>query len=427
MNLRELNYILIPKRAGSWERFAASRTGRVLGPFLEVLGSATTEGQVLFVVMLIAGAAGIDVRYSHLYLVFSGLFGLLVTALLLRPLGLIRASELSVDLEHPASVVAGERILFTLVLRNTGRRPLYALRVSGPFLPWDGSFEGPRPGLAMLAPGEVARLSVGGRFLVRGPRALGTFSVGSIRPLGLARGNRRPSPVPRFAVLPRMVTVLDMPLPPWRFAELGAPQSAFGGESYELLGVRPYRTGDRLRDLHARATARHGEPIVREMRQESRRHAAVVVDLTATTERELVDVTLGVAMGAVAHLVRHNVAVELCVLGATPRRLAVGERAASVAAAWEMLAGVEAGRRSGAGQADPLAALGELGGAAWTAAYLLVAHGPDDAPYARAEALRRLPLVLRTVVVVGRTKAPPPAADRTFTLSELQAGVAVTL
>ena len=258
MNLRELNYILIPKSAGSWEQFQSTRTGRLVLPFLEVVGSATKEGQAVFVAMLVTGAAGIDVRYSHLYLVFSGLFGLLITALLLRPLGFVRAAELGVDVEHPPKVVSGEPLTITLVLHNTGARPLYALRVSGPFLPWDGSYHGPPPAVDLLRPGETARLPVTARFLVRGARSLGPFSVGSIRPLGLARGNRRPSPPLRFIVLPRAVRVVEMPLPPWRYVHLGSPQAAAGGESLELLGVRPYRAGDRPRDLHWRAWARHG-------------------------------------------------------------------------------------------------------------------------------------------------------------------------
>lgn len=423
MNLRELNYILIPKSAGSWERWAESRTGRIVQPFFEVLGSATTEGQIAFVAMLITGAAGIDVRYSQLYLVFSGLFGLLVSALLLRPLGMIRAHELRVTAEHPACVVAGEPLTITIVLNNTGARPLYALRVSGPFMPWDGSYVGPRPSLDVLELGGVARLPVVTRFLVRGARSIGPFNVGSVRPLGLARGNRRPSPPLRFVVLPRVIPVVDMPLPPWRFVSFGAPQAAMGGESFELLGVRPYRAGDRPRDLHARAWARHGEPIVREMRQESHRRAGVLVDLTATTRRETIDLALGLAAGMVQFLVAQQVVVDLCVLGVRASTLVVGDRAAPVAAAWEMLALVEAGAPADASQAD----LGQFGVTGWSAANVVVAHGASPDPYVRLEGLRHLPLEIRSCAVRERARGERPPVDHVFEEAALAASTGVTL
>ena len=423
MNLRELNYILIPKRSGSWERWAQSRVGRFLTPPLEVLSSITAEGQVVFVAMLITGAAGVDVKYSSLYLVFSGFLGLLVSALLLRPLGAIRAEELVVGVEHPEQVVSGEGLAVTLVLRNTGARPLYALRISGPFLPWDGTYEGSRPSVSLLGVGEVARLTVTTRFLVRGARTLGAFSVGSVRPLGLARGNRQRSPALRFNVLPRLLTVIDMPLPPWRYVSFGSPQSAMGGESFELLGVRPYRQGDRPRDLHARASARHGEPIVREMRQESHRRAGVLVDLTAAPGREVVDAALGLAAGMVQFLANRKVVVDLCVLGRRPCALTVGERAAPLSAAWEMLALVEAGPPEPGFTADP----GQFGLTTWSAGHVVVAHGADPSPYVRLRALGAIGLPLRSYAVVERPRGERPPVDHVFEETTLRANTGVAL
>jgi len=39
------------------------------------------------------------------------------------------------------------------------------------------------------------------------------------------------------------------------------------GDATDLLGVRPYRPGDPVRDLHARSWARHGSPMVREYQE----------------------------------------------------------------------------------------------------------------------------------------------------------------
>jgi uncharacterized protein (DUF58 family) len=412
VNLRELNYILIPKSGFSLERWETSRTGRVLRPFVEVFAAATTEGQALFVAMLVTGAAGVDVRYSHLYLVFSGLFGLLVAALLLRPLAAIRPGELRVAVEHPAAVVSGEALTVTLVLENTGDRPLHALRVSGPFLPWDGQWDAARPAVAALAPGEVVRVSTAVRFLVRGARRLDPFGVASVRPLGLARGNRRPSPALRFTVLPREVPVATLPLPPWQAAVRAAPMGAARGlgDGEELLGVRPYRPGDRLRDLHPRAWARHGQPIVREMQAERLRRALVLVDVTGCRRRETVDAALGLAMGLVAFLVRNHVEVEVVGLGRAPRALAVGERGAGPALAAELLAQLEAGASAEPGL-DAATVLGRL---PVGAVHAVRAIDAGDRPSAiLSELAVHVPWV-RTYGVRRAARGTPPVADFVF-------------
>ncbi len=423
MNLRELNHILIPKAAFTWDAWERTRTGRVLRPLVEVLGSITTEGQVVFVAMLIAGAAGIDVRFSHLYLVFSGLFGLMVAALLLRPLGYIAADELHIRVEHPAHVTAGSPLLFTLVLRNTGRRTLHALRVSGPFLPWDGQYDGAAPQLSVLAVGAEARLTIQTRFLVRGARTIGAFTVGSVRPLGLARGNRLRSAMPRFMVLPQRVPVVELPLPPLRYAALGQPSASIAGESFELLGVRPYRPGDRPRDLHARAWARHGIPLVRELRHESHRRAGVIVDLTAQPSRELADVALGLAGGLAQYLVDHGVVVDVAVIGQQVKSVTVGARAAGIEAAWELLALAEVGA-SEASTAAP----GCLPWRAWSACHAVVAHtgtGTEQAAWDRLETLRAQSVELRTYAARDRVRGTTPAADWIFEEKALRAGTPV--
>jgi uncharacterized protein (DUF58 family) len=50
------------------------------------------------------------------------------------------------------------------------------------------------------------------------------------------------------------------------------------GDSEEFVGLREYRPGDRLRDLHHLAWARHGRPIVREYNQEYLTRIAMAVD-----------------------------------------------------------------------------------------------------------------------------------------------------
>ena len=349
MNLRELNYILIPKSlthsGRAFDAWETSRLARLLGPLLRVLGSVTTEGIVVFVALLISGAAGIDVRYSHLYLVFCGLFGLLMSALLLRPIARLDARLVDVWLEHSPRVIAQEALSIEVAIRNRGTRPISWIQVRLPFLPWDAQSLRPPETLSSVAPGETRHVNVSLKLQVRGARTLGRFSAGSIAPLGLATGNALRTPPLQVTVLPRVVPVVIPGGLALRPTVGGTGMGARSGESFELLGVRPYRPGDRPRDLHQRAWARHGVPMVRELRQVMVRRACVAVDLTqlgAARRRETVDAALGLAAGAISALSLGETGVELLVLGRRVLHWSSGVGRVNVELAMDLLALAEA-------------------------------------------------------------------------------------
>lgn len=342
MNLRELNYILIPRSTERFDGWNRTRAGRIAEFVTTPLHSLTREGQVLIVATLIAGAAGIDVRFSHLYLVFCGLVGLLVAAFLSRPIARIGAVELRI--EHPPRVAVGEAVRFTAVVRNTGRHPVYALRIHGPFLPWDGTWISRRPGIGYLAPGAEARVVLSASFLVRGERYIGRFNVASIRPLGLMHGRRVVSGPVRIRVVPPVVPIHAPPPPAVAAPPEGRGRSRIRGESFELLGVRPYRRGDRLRDLHARSWARLGEPMVREYRTAMRRRVRVALfGAMEKPDREGFDGAASLAASLVAWAARGETRVELVVATAQPGTIIVGHDGSAFERALDLLATAEPG------------------------------------------------------------------------------------
>lgn len=361
MNLRELNYILIPRSTERFDGWNRTPAGRFAEWLTTPLHGLTREGQVLVVATLISAAAGIDVRFSHLYLVFCGLFGLWVAAFVTRPFA--RVDGLALRIEHPRRTAAGEPITFTAVLHNRGTRPLYALRVYGPFLPWDGTWIARRPGVGHLAPGAEARVVLSARFLVRGERYIGRFSAASIRPLGLMRGRRVTSEPVRLTVVPPVVPV-RAPAPPAVAAPPeGRARSRVGGESFELLGVRPYRVGDRIRDLHARSWARLGEPMVREYRTALRRRVRVALyGPMRRPEREAFDGAASLAASLVAWAAEGETRVELIIAAEPPGAVIVGHDASAFERALDLLAAAgpgpcaDAEARAGAGLArgEPL-------------------------------------------------------------------------
>lgn len=413
MNLRRLNYILIPR---STERFDALTHGPI-GRRLRHLMALTPEGQILTVATLVSAAAGIDVRFSHLYLVFCGLFGLLLAAFLCRPLARIR--ELDVRVEHPPRLTAGETATFTVVLRNTSDRDLWHLRVSGPFLPWDGTWTSPRPGLAHLPAGAEARVTLTARFTERGDRYLGRFTVASVRPLGLMRGTAIYTDPVRLTVVPRIIE-LHAPAPAPVAALRRGAHRAGAGESFELLGVRPYRTGDRIRDLHARSWARLGEPMVREYRQPHERRIRVALH-AATDHRETLDAACTLAASLIAHANRAHATTELVTLGPDGvTHLTIGPDAAALDRALDLLATLEPGELPPdlAADADAhIAARLAPGERLW----LILTDDATPAPAlaARAPDLRPLHITRR------RRDAHHPPGARTLTPADITDGLAL--
>jgi uncharacterized protein (DUF58 family) len=97
----------------------------------------------------------------------------------------------------------------------------------------------------------------------------------------------------------------------------------------DLRGVRPYRKGDRIRDLSARTWARTGKPAVREYQEEYFTRVGVVLDGVAPRKRsarseEAFEAAVSLTAGVVAHLGRGDALVDLLVTGGEIHALTLG-------------------------------------------------------------------------------------------------------
>jgi uncharacterized protein (DUF58 family) len=227
-----------------------------------------------------------------------------------------------VTVDAPPRVSVGDALRFLVHLDNQGPRRLVALRVGGPFLPWDGAWTSAPLGLAALDPGARATLSAEARFVARGEHHLDAFSAALLVPLGLALGPGRESEGVRFLVVPRIAAIAPLDLaqrapnePPGRVS------SQAKGES-DIAGVRPYRAGDPLRHLHARTWARTGIPHVRQYVDERRDRVALIVwvDGAEASERAR-EAALSVAAGVASSLTLHGAGVDLLVVDDRPLRV----------------------------------------------------------------------------------------------------------
>jgi uncharacterized protein (DUF58 family) len=143
--------------------------------------------------------------------------------------------------------------------------------------------------------------------------------------------------VPRIANVVRLPQVLAM-----RHQPGGVALASKSGEAMDLLGVRPYRPGDPVRDLHARSWARTGIPVVREYQQEYFTRVGVVLD-SDIADPERLEAAVELAAGVIAHLSRGEALVDVLVVGDRVHELTVGRSLGYLDQALDMLATVERG------------------------------------------------------------------------------------
>jgi uncharacterized protein (DUF58 family) len=335
-----LNHILIPKTKADRDRIRASRLGRTFGLLFTLWGSLTDEGRTLTVVLPLAAAVAIDVQRSSAYFVAAILFGLLLGSLIIARS--LRLERTTVVASCPRRVTIGEEVTFSVTCRREATEAVL-VRVRGPFLPWDGTWTGERPPELVLADGDSATTTMKARFIARGLHHLDPFTAAAIAPLGLACGPRRESDGAKLYVVPRIANVTRLPLAiATKHQPGGVALASKAGESMDLLGVRPYRPGDPVRDLHARTWARTGAPAVREYQQEYFTRVGVVLD-TGFRNTEKLEAAIELAAGVIAHLSRGEALIDVLVVGDVIHELTVGRSLGYLDQALELLSAVEAG------------------------------------------------------------------------------------
>ncbi|MFO0801040.1 MAG: DUF58 domain-containing protein [Gemmataceae bacterium] len=159
-----------------------------------------------------------------------------------------------------APVYAGEPVRVSLRLRNDGPSAATA-GVRGSRL--DQLFENVPAG-GEVERGETRTFAERGVVGGEAPRVWTDF------PLGLVRFETPGTPGGELLVLPALGTVDLVGFRRWVRREAGVEgrsrrrAARAAADRADLRGVRDYRPGDGLRDVHWKTTARHGEPFVRE-------------------------------------------------------------------------------------------------------------------------------------------------------------------
>jgi len=355
VNYARLNHILIPTTKDERDRFRESRWAGLLSPLSKTYFALSDEGRLLLAFTAFVALSGLNVGRSQSHLLWAVLFSLILGSMAVRRFFDLPRVHLRVA--GPDRVTVGEPAHFQVTLENRGERDHHALRVSRPFLPWDGKWSARATGVPTLLKGERKTVAATARFAARGVHHIDSFSAAALVPLGLALGPHITSSGTRFTVVPRLAKIrrIALPVAP-RVQPGGVSLASHTGESMELMGVRPYHAGDRIRDLHAITWARSGEPAVRVYQQEYFSRVGVVLDtdLAKSAEAQL-EAMVSLAAGITAHFSHTEALIDLLVCGDRLHPLTVGRSLGHLDQALDHLSCV------GAGQSfDPVQVLGQL-------------------------------------------------------------------
>jgi len=170
-----------------------------------------------------------------------------------------------VEREAPATARAGEAVPVSVTVRNASRglRGLVGVRDSFCGEGWAV--------VDVLRPGQARRFTDRRTGARRGVYTGGPVGLATGAPFGVAVAWKDIEVATTTVVHPRVF--------PARVPDaLGRTAVAVRTPSGDISGVREYRSGDQLRHVHWRSTARRGELVVREFTEEDRGDLTIVVD-----------------------------------------------------------------------------------------------------------------------------------------------------
>ncbi|MCS6901313.1 MAG: DUF58 domain-containing protein [Myxococcales bacterium] len=345
INLARLNHIFIPATKEGRDRIRQRLLVRSLRPLIWLYFALSEEGRFLAITSVLVGMIGVEIQSTSIYLLWCVMIAPLLVSLACRaPFSLLGRVQL--DFRAPRRIAVGEELRVVLLLSSTGDRAFDAIRVRGPMLPWDGVYTCPPPRDLPLDRGATCSVSLGIRFSERGEHHLDPFSAAALVPFGLALGRSVESPSCRVMVVPKIANIRKIHIPrAERYQPGGVAMASKTGESMDLLGVRPYRLGDPVRDLHARTSARRGFPHVREYQQEYFSRFGVILDTHRGETPEVFEAAISLAAGVVAHLSRGEGLIDLLVCGGQLHPLTLGRSLGQLEQALDLLACVHPGGR----------------------------------------------------------------------------------
>ncbi len=169
--------------------------------------------------------------------------------------------------------------------------------------------------------GETSEVSYKMIAPVRGVHSQVTYRLSGGDPFGLLRLGRKKTGEYSMAVFPRVSGLQSFPIVPEGMLQVReTAEFARKGSGQDFLGVREYREGDSLKDIHWRSTARRGALVVKEYQKEISPTTGLVIHLASPRGSTVYHNSLEDGLRAVASLVNYCYAV-----GSPPVLIVPGE------------------------------------------------------------------------------------------------------
>ena len=226
------------------------------------------------------------------------LAGALLSVMLVAGIVFVRVRRLrlaAVRSFSPPIVAAGATTTVSIDVRNLAptRTAVAQWRDRLPWAPWEsdtGDLRALAPaGIRFAAKGNTTTL----QYAMKPPRR-GVFEIGPMLatfgdPFGLVRGEAALAGTQQIVVTPEIVELHDAGLG-YAAGEgnVRLVQRSVTGNDDDLM-TREYRRGDALRRVHWRASARHGELMVRQEEQRSRPEVRLLVDTRRSGYSDAID------------------------------------------------------------------------------------------------------------------------------------------
>ncbi len=220
----------------------------------------TSGGLAFSAGTLAVGFAAMNTGNNLLYLLLGSMMGFIAVSSWLSEQAI---RGLRVERRSPRAVTVGRDLRIRYEVTNVKTRlPSLAVEISEAGLP--------EPAFLAHVPANdhTAVVSVNS-FVRRGIYPLGTVTLSTGFPFGLFRKERDFEAPGEVIVWPRTDRAVREPSPGGgQIPRVGVAARGARGSRGEYRSLREYRSGDDVRDVHWRSTARRGSPVVREYEQD---------------------------------------------------------------------------------------------------------------------------------------------------------------
>lgn len=303
----------------------------------------TKSGRLLFGVGAIVTTVTIIVPVAAKFnFVFCALAAI---AILSVPLARLARVKLGIVLNMSSRATSGATLQVSASVRNETRRTAVDLGFALDGLP--SALQANEVMRDSIEAGQscdiefLVKLKRRGYFQIRGVRQETWFPFGVWRDLVLHEAPRTLLVYPSFSPLVN----LDIPVG-LRYQPGGVALSSNVGDSTEFLGVRNFRPGDSIRNIHWKSWGRVGEPVVKEFQEEFFCKIALVLDTflpdgSGEEYRDDFEANLSIAAAISDHLSQTEYIVDLFAAGPDLYTLEAGRNLAHLDNVLDVLACLE--------------------------------------------------------------------------------------